>query len=142
MVCDTKGNEYVLPNMVREVDRVGRERYKAREKRRKGCVECEVKAGMFVSVKVISNCESILTIAGTDLMKQLVLTREDLQPCIDSVKAGGGGVMGVIGERVLALKRGQKRTLTRVVFVQGVKALHLSWFVAVELGISSSDKHK
>jgi len=35
MVCDTKGNEYVLVNMLMEMDRMGRERYRPMEKKRK-----------------------------------------------------------------------------------------------------------
>jgi len=135
MVCDSKGNEYVMPNIVREVDQLGRDRYRAKEKKRKGAVECEVKDGLFVSVKVISDSENLITIAGIDLMKQLGLTRNDLQTCIDTLKTCGRLQMGLIGERVLALSGDQKRTLTRVVFVPGVKGLHLSWYIALELGI-------
>lgn len=135
MVCDTKGNEYVLPNIVREVDQMGREKFKAKEKKRRGFVECEVKEGLFVSVKVISDSENTITIAGIDLMKQLGLTRNDLQTCIDTVMTQAKDKMGLVGERVLAFSGDQKRTLTRVVFVPGVKGLHLSWYMALELGI-------
>ena len=135
MVCDTKGNEYVLPNIVKEVDQLGRERYKARQKKRKGVLECEVREGMFVMVKVLSDSENNITIAGIDLMKQLGLTRNDLQTCIDTIRTGEKENFELVGERVLALSGDQKRTLTRVVFVHGVKGFHLSWYIARELGI-------
>ena len=133
MVCDTKGNEYVLVNMVMEVDKMGRERYNPMEKKRKESIDCEVKAGMLISVKVNTSSDNLISIGGIDLMKQLGLTRDDIQACIDSVRTRGGQQMSLIGERVLAIRGNTKRTLTRVVFVQGVKGLHLSWYIAREI---------
>jgi len=135
MVCDAKGNQYVLPNIVKEVDQSGRERYKAREKKWRGMVDCQVREERFVPVKVVTDTESTLTIAGVDLMKQLGLTRNDVQTCIDTVRTGENEKLELLGERVLAIMRDQKRTLTRVVFVHGVKGFHLSWYIAMELGI-------
>jgi len=134
MVCDTKGNEYILGNMVMEVDKTGKERYKPIEKR-KGYIECEVKAGMMMSVKVTTSDDNLISVGGIDCMRQLGLTREDLQACIDSVKTRGGHQMCLIGERVVAIRGDNKRTLTRVVFITGVKGLHLSWYIARELGV-------
>ena len=133
MVCDTKGNEYVLVNMVMEVDRMGRERYNPMEKKKRQSIDCEVKAGMLISVKVNTSSDNLISIGGIDLMKQLGLIKEDIQACIDSVKTRGGQQMPLIGERVLAIRGDNKRTLTRVVFVQGVKGLHLSWYIAREI---------
>eukprot|EP00092_Neocalanus_flemingeri_P009968 GFUD01010746.1.p1 GENE.GFUD01010746.1~~GFUD01010746.1.p1 ORF type:complete len:271 (+),score=91.60 GFUD01010746.1:114-926(+) len=135
MVCDTKGNDYELQNIIREVDQMGRERYKAREKKRRGMVGCEVREGMFVRVKAVSDSESTISIAGIDLMKQLGLTRNDLQTCIDTIRTQGEEKLELVGERVLALSGDQMRTLTRVVFVINVKGFHLSWFIARELGM-------
>merc|ERR1719320_1482264 len=120
-------------NMVMEVDRMGRERYNPIEKKKRQSIECEVKAGMLISVKVNTSSDNLISLGGIDLMKQLGLTRDDIQACIDSVKTRGGQQMPLIGERVLAIRGDNKRTLTRVVFVQGVKGLHLSWYIAREI---------
>jgi len=135
MVRDTKGHQYVLPNIVREVDQFGKERFKARVKKKRGVVECGVREGLFIRVKVMSESDNSITIAGIDFMKQLCLSRTDLQPCIDTIKTQEKENLDLAGERVLALCRDNIRTLTRVVFVHGVKGFHLSWYIGMELGI-------
>jgi len=133
MVCDIKGNSYTLQNFVKETDANGRERLKRKEKRKKVLIECQVKDGVNVTLKANLNEENPISFAGVDIMKLLGLTRADLQPCIDTVTIPDEPKLELVGERVLALSKGQLRTLTRVVFIQGVRGLHLSWFLTREL---------
>jgi len=97
----------------------------------------EAKAGQgWVWVKAAWGGQQAVSVAGCDMLRTFGLGEADLQPCIDRLSVGEE-VIASVGEVVVGFRvhPAAALVLNRVVFLQGVRGLHLAWYTARELGL-------
>ena len=89
---------------------------------------------IFMKVDFCFDLELDVTIAGEDLLNQIQLVKDDLTPSKDILKVTDGDNCEILGERLVTLKKHQKRIRSRVMIMKGVVGIHMAWFTALELG--------